>query len=166
MLDIRTFTVADAEQFVALRRMALITDQAAFPWSADEDPNSKIEVVRGRLSSAKPTDGPFIVGAFDADLVGVVGVIRASEDAARLWGMYVRRDKRRKGTGRFLLREILRLARGLPDVKEIVLSVARSEEPAIRLYTRVGFRTNSEDQGSLHMVLDVGGGAVCADDEN
>ena len=71
-------------------------------------------------------------------------------------------DKRRKGTGRFLLREILRLAHGLPGVKEVVLSVAQSEEPTIRLYTRVGFRTNSEDQGSLDLVLDVGGEACNA----
>ena len=40
MLEIRTLTVADAEQFVALRRMALRTDPAAFPWSADEDQGS------------------------------------------------------------------------------------------------------------------------------
>lgn len=152
-LEIRTLTVEDAEQFVTLRRLALTTDPTAFPWTLSEDPSSKIEVVRERLSTAKPADGPFVIGAFDPHLIGTVGVIRASQDAVRLWGVYVQPAARRKGIARLLLREILRLARGLPGIKQVVLSVAQTEEPAIQLYTSEGFRKSSTDEGSLHMVL-------------
>jgi ribosomal protein S18 acetylase RimI-like enzyme len=107
------------------------------------------------LSSAKPSDGPFVVGAFDSDLIGVMGLIRVSEDAIRLWGVYVQPGSRAKGIGRILLQQSLQLARGLPGLKKVILSVARTEEPAIRLYTGQGFRTSNEDQGSLDMVLEL-----------
>lgn len=154
--EIRTLTLEDVEQFVALRRQALKTDPAAFPWKPDEDPSSKVKVVRERLLTAKPADGPIIVGAFDPDLAGIFGLIRESDVAVRLWGLYVQPPSRRKGIGRLLLREIIHQARSLPGVKQVILSVAKTGEPAIQLYTSEGFRKSSEDQGSLHMVLDVG----------
>ena len=155
MLDLHPMNLEDVDSFVALRRLALKTDPDAFPWQPDEDPSSKSEAVRERMSNANPSDGPFMIGAFDPGLIGVVGVIRVSEDIASLWGMYVHPDWRRRGIGCMLLQEIQQLARGLPGVKQVVLSVAQSEEPAIRLYCSAGFLKKGEDQGSLHMVLDV-----------
>jgi ribosomal protein S18 acetylase RimI-like enzyme len=154
-LEIRTLKVEDAEEFVTLRRLALTTDPTAFPWDPDEDPNSKLEVVQERLSSAKPDDGPFILGAFDPHLIGLVGVIRDSQDTVRLWGVYVQPAARRKGIARLLLHKSLQLACGLPGIQEVVLSVSQTEEPAIQLYTTEGFRRSSTDEGSLHMVLEL-----------
>jgi ribosomal protein S18 acetylase RimI-like enzyme len=154
MLEIRTLTVADADQYIALRRLALASDPSSFAYTPEEDPNLKIEVVRKRLSAADTADGPFVIGALDPELVGVIGVIRESDDTARLWWMYVQPAGRGKGTGRLLLRESLQLARGLPGVKTIVLSVARTAEAAIRLYASEGFRTSKEDEVSLEMTLE------------
>ena len=53
------------------------------------------------------------------------------------------------------MQEIQQPARGLPDVQQVVLSVAQSEEPATRLYSNIGFRKRSKDQGSLHMVREL-----------
>lgn len=67
----------------------------------------------------------------------------------------MRPDRRGQGIGRSLLRQVIDLARELPGVKKVVLSVAPSGEPAIRLYTAAGFRRAAEDEAVLHMVLDV-----------
>ncbi|MDX1613925.1 MAG: GNAT family N-acetyltransferase [Candidatus Promineifilaceae bacterium] len=139
---------------MALRRLALETDRTAFPWDPAEDPNSNIDVVRERLTTASPTDGPVIVGAFERDLIGAVGLIRVSGNAVWIWEMYVRPGWRRRGIGRRMMGEILEVVFSLPTVTKVVLSVAQSQKAAICVYKAAGFRTSEEVQETVEMVLE------------
>ena len=86
--------------------------------------------------------GSAAFGAFhDSELVGIAGLlIRAGRKEAHkglLVGMYVRPSARKAGVGRRLVETIVEFARH--RVELIQLSVVSDNEPARRLYERLGF---------------------------
>ena len=87
-------------------------------------------------------DSSAVFGAFaGADLVGVAGFFVKQGDKqahkGMLWGMYVRPDARRAGIGRRLVEAVADLARR--HVELLQLTVVRGNEPARRLYAKLGF---------------------------
>ncbi|MES2150812.1 MAG: GNAT family protein [Pseudomonadota bacterium] len=90
----------------------------------------------------KPDRGPF--GAFDqGTLVGLVALGRENMDQlahkALIWGKYVIPAARGTGIGRALLLEALQLARSVPSIRQVHLSVTAANAGAIGLYQSVGF---------------------------
>jgi len=141
MFVIRLLTVDDASEFVVLRRLALVTEPSAFPARPETDRNSNLEIVRGRLGTATAENGPFVIGAFDPSLVGILGVIRGSAASANLWGFYVDVAHRRAGIGRALVQRALQVARQMPNMQRVDLAVSLTSTAATLLYEQVGFRT-------------------------
>jgi ribosomal protein S18 acetylase RimI-like enzyme len=138
--SIRLLTVDDASVFVDIRRLSLSMDPSAFSARPDTDAWSKLETARQRFSSATSADGPFVLGAFDSGLVGVIGVIRTAPVAARIWGFYVKPEHRGDGLGRTLVRSAIDVARRMPGVVRIELGVAHSCTAARHVYTQSGFQ--------------------------
>jgi len=138
--SIRLLTVDDASAFVEIRRLSLATDPSAFSARPDTDAWSKLETARQRLSSATSTDGPFVLGAFDSGLLGVIGVIRSAPVAARIWGFYVKPEHRSGGLGRALVRSATNVVMRMPGVVRIELGVADSCTAARHVYTQSGFQ--------------------------
>jgi GNAT superfamily N-acetyltransferase len=64
-------------------------------------------------------------------------------------------DRRREGIGSLLLNALLTEAR-IRELRGISLSVAR-ENPAVRLYERLGFRALREEHGSVTMLATLDG---------
>jgi ribosomal protein S18 acetylase RimI-like enzyme len=155
MPELRLLTVDDSPAFVALRKLALKTDPDAFFYTSESDPNSKLDVVQERISSATEDCGPFIIGAFDPALVGVIGLVRPPTASLQIWGFYVARRSRGRGIGRALLARALEVARAMPDAGRLELAVSETSASAIRLYESAGFRdarTRSKP-GTREMVL-------------
>lgn len=140
MNHVRLLTLDDAPAFVALRRRALRTDPYAFSATPDSDPSSRLEVVQQRLTGATSDRGPFIVGAFDAELVGVVGIVRPPSAQIQVWGFYVVPECRGRGVGEMLLGHALAVAKAMPDSRLIELVVSEASSAAIRIYRKLGFR--------------------------
>jgi GNAT superfamily N-acetyltransferase len=141
-LKIQRLSVVDAAAFVALRRMALETAPLAFGASADDDVGLVLESVRNFLGDH---EGQAVFGQFDgADLIGTVGLIRASKvkqrHKATIWGMYVLPRARNKGVGRALLDAAIQHARGW-GLDHLQLSVTEAALTAKRLYEAAGFST-------------------------
>jgi hypothetical protein len=78
MLPIRMLTVDDASLFVDIRQLSLYTDADSLSARLETDAWSRLETARRRFSTATLEDGPFVLGAFYSNLVGVIGVIRAT----------------------------------------------------------------------------------------
>jgi ribosomal protein S18 acetylase RimI-like enzyme len=99
--------------------------------------------------SAKPLtwftarlDNAAVFGAFDgSDLLGVAGffVQQGEKEAHKgaLWGMYVRPAARGSGIGRRLVEAVIEHARR--RVELVQLTVVSGNEPARRLYAKLGF---------------------------
>jgi RimJ/RimL family protein N-acetyltransferase len=164
-MHIRRLTPQDSASFQAVRLAALQDAPSAFGSSFEEERSFPSSVIEARLA-LKPDRGPF--GAFDGEeLVGLVALGRESMQKlahkALVWGMYVKPEHRGKGIGKALLREALSLARSVPEVVQVNLSVNAANASAIRLYEAAGFkafgrepramRINGEFHDELHMYL-------------
>jgi len=109
-----------------------------------------------RISPADEIDAPFpTVGTPDSftlamttpsgHLMGVVSFQREGANRTKLrhkgllFRMFVAAEYAGRGIGRKLINEVIRRARLLPDMEQILLTVAHTNEIAKRLYESVGF---------------------------
>ena len=97
-----------------------------------------------------------MVGAFDPELVGMVGVNRTNAESgdAGLWGFYVTPNCRRNGLGRALVERAVKCARQM-SVLRVELSVAEAAVAAIRLYESAGFVTVGSNGEKRYLAKDV-----------
>lgn len=137
---IRRLHEPDIDPLLALRREALAGEPSAFFSSPTTDDGPYADLLRTTMR--RPSTQAFF-GAFDPDLAGMVGVVRAPREKeahkAGLRGMYVRPAHRGRGLGTALLVAAVDFARSLPGVSHLHLSVSETAVPAVRLYERMGF---------------------------
>ena len=174
-LVIRRLHIDDAAAYVDLRREMLIDSPLAFASSPGDDLFSSVDRTREQL---RRTAESVIVGAFDPDLIGAVGLYRdrhvKSSHKTHLWGMYVTPDRRRQGIAADLLNATLRFARSLPDASWVQLSVSSAAPAARVLYERLGFhlwgtepdaiRHEGQTVVEFHMALPLGDAASATGD--
>ena len=141
-MEIRPLTGDDAAEWWRLRLEALESDPEAFSASAEDHRSLGLDEVRKRLGVGR--DDQFVVGAWeDGRLVGMAGFYRETRPKVRhkgrIWGVYVTDKRRGEGLGRQMLHEILTRASAIDDIEQVLLSVAVTQESAVRLYRSVGF---------------------------
>lgn len=107
-----------------------------------QDPFPSAETWRKRL--AEPVDGTFLlVACVNDEVVGHLGLTTFPRTARRRHvgqiGMAVRDDWQGKGVGTALLRAAVDLADKWLNLTRLELEVFIDNEPAVRLYQRVGF---------------------------
>jgi ribosomal protein S18 acetylase RimI-like enzyme len=133
---IRMLREEDAEAYTALRRASLADAPFAFAASPEDDVAASVDAVRERLRKAPEF---VIVGAFEPELVGALGVGRDRHIKAahkvHLWGMYVAPTHRRRGIAAAILQAALAHARTLPGGMR-PLSVSARTPAAQHLYAR------------------------------
>lgn len=101
-----------------------------------------LEAYRSQLIPC--TGGPVFVGAFEGDvLAGVAGLFfeESSKLAhkATIGAVFVIPRYRRKGAGRGLVAELLRIAKEDRKLRQVNLAVSASNQGAVRLYEGLGF---------------------------
>jgi ribosomal protein S18 acetylase RimI-like enzyme len=88
-------------------------------------------------------------------VVGIVGGLRGLDEnddsVAMIVSMYVTESHRQRGVGRQLLQTILADLEGDPALTRAILHVSRSQLPAQRLYTSLGFVPVGEEDGEIIM---------------
>lgn len=157
----------DASVLILLRREALETSPLAFGASLQDDKALSHEFLRTSLADPQSS---VVVGLFDrVDLVGMVGIVRATQEKRRhragIWGMYVTPRARGRGAGRRLLEAAIEVARSWAGVEQVHLSVTETSVEAWRLYESAGFREWGREPRSvlwegryveeIHLVLSV-----------
>ncbi len=164
---IRKLAPDDAAPFMALRRRALEQEPLAFAASPEDDVGLSEDFVRRSLQ--EPTQAIF--GAFDPELLGVVGIARdrklKAAHKAQVGGMYVVPAARGQGIGRALMEAAIELARRMPGVEQVHLGVSDRAIEAEALYLDLGFVVWGVERGALrvggelvserHMVLQLAG---------
>jgi RimJ/RimL family protein N-acetyltransferase len=145
-LQIRLLTPADAASYRAIRLAGLKETPEAFGSTFEAEAAKPLAWFFNRLTAAQ------IFGALRGrEILGVAGfAVRDGEKEAHkglLWGMYVRPEARGSGIARRLAEAVIDFAR--PRVELIQLSVVMGNEPARRLYARLGFVQYGIEQNSL-----------------
>ena len=140
MTRIRALGDADAEAYVTIRHHALLDAPLAFAASPGDDIAASAAAVREQLARVPES---MIFGAFDPQLVGVVGLYRDRHQKAahkvHLWGMYVAPSHRRRGIAAALVAAAIDHGRTLPGASWVHLAVSEATPAAQRLYERAGF---------------------------
>jgi GNAT superfamily N-acetyltransferase len=158
-MEIRLLTADDAEAWWHLRLEALRNDPASFADSTEEHLTTTVATAMERLSDGDPARN-FVVGAFaDGKLAGTAGFYRSAHIKERhkghVWGVYVRPESRGKGMARALMQEIVRRARGIGGLEQILL-VASAHLPARKLYEAMGFEAYGVEPRSLKLFRETG----------
>ena len=139
-MEIRRADRGDVAQVRELRLRALESDPDAF--------GETLERARTRPEAdyadwiGSPENGMFVAADADGSLVGMaVGAPAPVDDRPRpaaLYAMWVAPEARGQGVGRALVDAVEGWARRM-GYERIGLGVTSTNEPAIRLYTRMGF---------------------------
>jgi ribosomal protein S18 acetylase RimI-like enzyme len=136
----------DPVLYQSIRLEALQTNPEAFGSTFEAENEKPLSWFSDRLGNLT------VLGAFrNAQLVGVAyfAVQQGQKKAHKggLWGMYVRPAARRAGVGRRLVEAICNLGR--QQVELIQLTVVRDNDPARRLYARLGFLEYGLEKNAL-----------------
>ncbi len=150
-VEIRFLTSDDAAEWLKLRIEALKVDPQAFSASLEEYQSLNLDEVKRRLWSDRDA---FVVGAFqDCRLIGMAGFYREkgpkSRHKGRVWGVYVTPEARGGRIGRNIMQVLFKRASAIEGVDQVLLSVAVTQEPAIRLYRSLGFKSFGREPRSL-----------------
>jgi RimJ/RimL family protein N-acetyltransferase len=145
-LQIRLLAPADAAAYRAIRLSGLKDTPEAFGSTFEAEAAKPLAWFFDRLTTSH------IFGALRGhEILGVAGfAVRDGEKEAHkglLWGMYVRPEARGTGVARRLVEAVVDFAR--PRVELIQLSVVVGNEPARRLYARLGFIEYGIEKNSL-----------------
>jgi RimJ/RimL family protein N-acetyltransferase len=145
-IHIRQLTPADAALYRGIRLAGLKQSPEAFGSTFEAEASKPLAWFFDRLTSSQ------ILGASrGGEILGVAGfAVRQEQKEAHkglLWGMYVRPEARGTGVSRWLVEAVIDFARR--RVELIQLSVVMGNEPARRLYARLGFVEYGIEKNSL-----------------
>ncbi|OWT73592.1 MULTISPECIES: GNAT family N-acetyltransferase [unclassified Achromobacter] len=151
--EVRRLTPADAAGFQALRLAALEECPTAFGASLEDERALELQAVAQRIAPADHGDAGG-VGAFDGpDLVGIACVFRArgrkERHKAYLVSVYVAPAWRGKGLSGKVVDAAIGLARAMPGVRRINLTVNVANRSALALYRRRGFEVYGQEAEGL-----------------
>ena len=154
-MHVRKLTEADAEDFWNLRLRALRDNPEAFSASYEESRTLPLASVVQRLRDESTAGDNFILGAFEASLVGMVGFHRNQRLKERhksiIWGMYVIPEMRGQGIGKALLSQAIAYAASLVGLVQIHLAVVSTQEAAKHLYRSLGFEVYGLEPQALEV---------------
>ena len=130
--------------------MALQESPQAFGASYEE---SVVLLETEAASRLSPKDGGFVLGAFDNDLLGIVGLARHPgikvRHKATIWGVYVVPEARGRGIARLLLENLLNRCQTVDGLEDVVLSVVTTNASAKKLYQSLGFEIYGLEKRAL-----------------
>ncbi|WP_227267977.1 GNAT family N-acetyltransferase [Roseobacter weihaiensis] len=145
-IAIRRLVPSEGAAYRQIRLEALKTAPDAFGSSYEAEAARDLSHFEERVASG------CVFGAFDRGrIIGMVGFYQQSgakqNHKGVLWGMYVAPGYRKSGAGRRLVRAVVSHATDLVDL--VTLSVMTENQPAIALYSEMGFRTYGTEPRAL-----------------
>jgi ribosomal protein S18 acetylase RimI-like enzyme len=147
-LELRRLTPADAPALRALRVEAFTLHPREFRSSPADEVALPLAALEAQLAR------DLFLGLFDGEALAGAGALVIEPRfklAHKGWigGMYVRQGHRGKGDAERLLRALLAEAEG--KVEAVYLTVSVGNDPALRLYRRLGFEVWATEARALKL---------------
>ena len=105
-----------------------------FPYYGITPEDLRMRIMDANYHLLKLTEGPALMGFVEAEILDPV------ERVARINGIVVKKEFRRKGHGAALLNEMLARLREM-EMRRVVLIVETQNGPAKKLYEKLGFKS-------------------------
>jgi ribosomal protein S18 acetylase RimI-like enzyme len=144
-LLVRRLAPPDAAAYRALMLGGYAGDPEAFTATVGERAALPLAFWEARLACGDTADEVVFGALADGQLVGALGLAFERRPKlrhkARLFGMYVAPQARRRGLGRLLVEAALAAARGRGGIVQVRLTVTDGNPAPQGLYARCGFRT-------------------------
>jgi ribosomal protein S18 acetylase RimI-like enzyme len=152
-VECRVLDAGDAEAYWQFRLESLEREPFAFTEAASEHRQMAVAEIAERLRQ-HPGNPSFVVGAFvNGKLAGMAGFYRQTGEKTRhkghVFGVYVRAEHRGKSIARQAMTELLRLAREMPGLEQVDLSVGETQPAAKKLYESLGFQVCGREPRAL-----------------
>lgn len=144
-VSIRRLLAADAVNWRDLRLEALSLHPEAYGSTHDDWAGAPLSAFADRLGAG------IILGAFHGDdLVGstALDAVPSAPERCEITAVYVKSNVRGQGVARALLRETVVQAKAR-EFDALVLSVATTNQQALRLYQAAGFRSAGQEPRAL-----------------
>jgi RimJ/RimL family protein N-acetyltransferase len=143
MVTVRLLDPHDAEQFKALRLLAIDNSPTAIWPTRQEELTRSIDEIVARI---RPTLTQAVFGAFESEmLIGITGVRREPlcqvNHKATIWGVFVNPSYRGRGIAQTLLSAATTHAAEEWDAIQLMLCVNAENLPAKTLHASHGFQT-------------------------
>jgi ribosomal protein S18 acetylase RimI-like enzyme len=135
-IRVRRLMPEDGALYREIRLEGLRLSPEAFGSTFEAESAKPVEAFAERIRNSET------LGAFDgSEILGIAALLQnpgpKESHKAMLVGMYVRPQARHRGVGRLLIESAIEFAR--ERVELIHLTVTGGNEPALRLYARLGF---------------------------
>lgn len=144
---IREFQPADALSFRELVLGALIVD-FEFPGEVQQE-----DLANPQQYYVESGGKIYILDAGD-HVIGSIAIARIDQNVARICRFYIDRDYRSIGLGKQLLEKALNYCRKA-GYKQVYADVWYKMQPVIKLYEKMGFLFEKEEDGEIFMHLEL-----------
>lgn len=146
----RELVLSDCEAYCNIRKIALAT----FPESFGSTEERDAPVRKERFKNTLKDQNSFMLGAFENNLLVGITFFNREERVkmyhkGNIYGMFVLEEKQGFGIGYNLLKLALEKAFKLEGLKQINLAVVASNEKAVNLYKKLGFKEYGLEKDSL-----------------
>ncbi|MFN8575267.1 MAG: GNAT family protein [Candidatus Sericytochromatia bacterium] len=150
IINYRTLSISDFEQYSLLRELALDTYPESFASTNIEEKDKR----QDGFNSIIHSEFNFFMGVFDnANLIGSVLFSREIKNKMKhkgnIFAMFLKTEYQGKGIANKLLKETLNKAFNIDGINQINLAVNASNSSAIKLYEKNGFKTYGFEKNSL-----------------
>lgn len=119
--------------------LAWANARASDEFNVSFDINAVLKQDLKKIHQFMPPEGCLLLGEYEANLAGCVGLREIDDETGEIKRMYVRPEYRRKGVGRRLLEALIQEARQV-GYSKLKLDSATFAKQAIVFYRQMGFR--------------------------
>ncbi|MDQ0186757.1 GNAT family N-acetyltransferase [Cytobacillus kochii] len=142
-----------AESFKQIRLIGLKEHPESFASSFEEEVQQSMQDIEKKLLSSQA----ITYGAFhEGKLGGIITLLYESKlkmrHKAHIVGLFVREEFRGLGMAKQLMNTVIEKAQGSTTIEQLHLTVMADNQPAIKLYKKLGFRSYAHEPRALKVV--------------
>ena len=134
------------ELFRDIKLKALKDCPEAFKDKYEDEVNLSEEDWRKKLSDIKKQ---YFFSEKDKKIIAMIGIEfleGVDKQKVEIHSVFVERDRRYKGVGTALMKDILEKIKTNPEITEVVLKVRATQEDAIKIYKKLGFEVYEDEK--------------------
>ena len=152
---VRKLTGADYDSFLAMRINMLETSSENYSAGANDWKTASKQQIMAYLLEGEKEAGNFVLGAFQPDLVGMVGFRRETRESVRhkgsIWGLFQKPEGETSAMEEALLKEVVKIVKSYEGFEYIRTVQNATNHTKMKLFLSLGFVQYGLEERSLRV---------------